>query len=180
MRALVFLPFVVFGIGMPFVMGLGPENDRTALIALTSLALVTGLPAVFAYLGKFRGSASVDDGGLTLRWTLGRSCATFPLELETGSLLHRQESVLVQTRGEWNPQTYDEKVGAYVAFTGANGKRIVLGATRSPRVARYWSSKRHRPGPARRVWDIELEPVALTQLLYLLAARGELVFRAED
>jgi hypothetical protein len=145
-------------------------GGRVAAVGALFVFSAGCVPVGLALARLLPATLRVEPEGVTLTRALGlrHRQVTFPLTVETGSLEDVRESGMVKDgngyRGPWSTL----RVGSYIGLVGANGMRITVGAKRNTRPLKYWTV-RHRQGQSRRAGHIQLTPVRVVQMQYLLA-----------
>ncbi len=130
--------------------------------------LVVGVLASRGARGRAR--VVVTDREVVLRHRLGTGTVrvALPARIESGALVRQVGGG--DGEGGGGP-AHDERVGSYLRI--ASGRRaITVGCSRGTRERKHWEG--WVPGPARRRWDVTMEPVDFVALQYALASAGAL------
>lgn len=167
------------------VVALAPADLGRPLAGVSAVVLLGALGFMLAaFDGRFRAFVTVENSGVRVSWLLGFAShtVTFPVTVSTGGVRRRRSS-------NANPLSRDpdyvlpgtvESAGGYIALTGANGGRVVLGAKNGPRLGAYWDPSTFENAGPRFSWDVQLDAAQLAQIQYVLAERGLLRVRGDS
>ena len=164
------------------VVALAPPGLSRPLAGVAAVLLLGALGFMLtAYMGRFRARVTIDTTGIHTRWLLGLGNRTvkFPVKIATGGLRKRRSNAVspLSQDPDYALKGTVHGAGGYIALTGANGRRVILGAKNGPRLAKYWDDSSIEKSGPRFSWDVQLTAAQLAQLQYILADRGDLRLR---
>lgn len=141
------------------------------LVLLGGLALLL-LHGIARRSDRARARLVVTDREVVLqhRYGTGIVRVALPAPVVSGTLVRRVGG----SGGEGSDapsEAYDERVGTYLRIGTGRGD-VTVGCPQGTRLRKHWSG--WTSGPARRRWDVTLEPAELVALQYALAAAGAL------
>lgn len=169
--------------GTMAVAALAPPGLGRPLAGVAAVLLLGALGFMLAaYVGKFGARVTIDDTGISMRWLLGlgNRAVTFPVTVATGGLRKRRSNAVnpLSRHPDYVLPGPVHSAGGYISLTGANGRRVVLGAKNGPRLGKYWDESTIEKSGPRFSWDVQLDAAQLAQLQYILANRGSLRLRS--